>query len=70
MPFDPWYLHEEIPPPFESIAEKEWVKEDKASPYTWVEKPTVNLMLGPGIVDLDQDDWQLYRRIRVDMHRK
>ena len=31
-PFDLWSLQGEIPPPFESIAEKRWVEEIKAGP--------------------------------------
>ncbi len=38
-------------PPFESVAEKRWVKENKASPYTLAEKLPVSLMLAPGIAD-------------------
>ena len=40
-----------LPPPFESVAEKRWVKENKASPYTLAEKLPVNLILAPGIAD-------------------
>ncbi len=50
-PFDLWSLHGELPPPFESVAEKRWVKENKASPYTITEKLPVNLALAPGISD-------------------
>lgn len=50
-PFDLWSLQGEIPPPFESVAEKRWVKENKASTYTLAEKLPVNLTLTPGIVD-------------------
>ncbi len=50
-PFDLWSLQGEIPPPFESAAEKRWVKENKASPYTLAEKLPVNLILTPGISD-------------------
>jgi phenylpyruvate tautomerase PptA (4-oxalocrotonate tautomerase family) len=50
-PFDLWSLQGEIPPPFESVAEKRWVKENKASPYTFAEKLPVNLVLTPGIAD-------------------
>ena len=31
-PFDLWSLHGELPPPFESVAEKRWVKENGSSP--------------------------------------
>jgi hypothetical protein len=33
------------------VAEKRWVKENKASPYTLAEKIPVNLVLAPGIAD-------------------
>jgi hypothetical protein len=29
-PFDLWSLQGELPPPFESVGEKRWVKENKA----------------------------------------
>jgi phenylpyruvate tautomerase PptA (4-oxalocrotonate tautomerase family) len=35
---DLWTMNGLIPPPFESIAEKKWGKEDKATPYTDDEK--------------------------------
>jgi hypothetical protein len=35
LPADLWSLQGEIPPPFESHAEKRWVKENQASPYGW-----------------------------------
>ncbi|SFW21613.1 tautomerase family protein [Nitrosovibrio sp. Nv17] len=50
-PFDLWSLQGEIPPPFESVAEKRWVKENRASPYTLAEKLPVNFILTPGIAD-------------------
>ncbi len=50
-PFDLWSLQGEIPPPFESIAEKRWVKENKASPYTLAEKLPANFTLSPGLTD-------------------
>lgn len=50
-PFDLWSLNGEIPPPFESAAEKRWVKENKATPYTLAEKLPVNLILNPGMAD-------------------
>jgi phenylpyruvate tautomerase PptA (4-oxalocrotonate tautomerase family) len=50
-PSDLWSLHGELAPPFESVAEKRWVKENKASPYTLAEKLPVNLLLSPGIAD-------------------
>jgi hypothetical protein len=50
-PSDLWSIQGEIPPPFESVAEKRWVKENKASPYTLAEKLPVNLVLGRGVVE-------------------
>lgn len=50
-PFDLWSLQGELAPPFESVAEKRWVKENKASRYTLAEKLPVNLVLTPGIAD-------------------
>jgi hypothetical protein len=50
-PFDLWSLQGELAPPFESVAEKRWVKENKASSYTLAEKLPVNLILAPGIAD-------------------
>jgi hypothetical protein len=47
-PFDLWSLQGEIPPPFESVAEKRWVQENKATPYTQAEKLPVSLALAPG----------------------
>jgi hypothetical protein len=41
----------ELAPPFESVAEKRWVKEDKASFYTAAEKLPVNMVFAPGIAD-------------------
>jgi phenylpyruvate tautomerase PptA (4-oxalocrotonate tautomerase family) len=51
-PFDLWSLQGEIPPPFESIAEKRWVEENKPSSYTADEKlPAGTFLLGPGVTD-------------------
>jgi phenylpyruvate tautomerase PptA (4-oxalocrotonate tautomerase family) len=50
-PFDLWSLQGELAPPFESIAEKRWVKENRASPYTLAEKLPVTLLLAPGVAD-------------------
>jgi phenylpyruvate tautomerase PptA (4-oxalocrotonate tautomerase family) len=50
-PCDLWSLQGELAPPFESVAEKRWVKENKASPYTLAEKIPVNLILAPGVAD-------------------
>jgi hypothetical protein len=47
-PFDFWSLRGEIPPPFESVAEKRWVR---ASPYTSTEKLPINVAFNPGIAD-------------------
>lgn len=50
-PFDLWSLQGEIPPPFESIAEKRWVEENKASPYSQAEKLPANMagLTRPGL---------------------
>jgi phenylpyruvate tautomerase PptA (4-oxalocrotonate tautomerase family) len=48
-PADLWSLQGHIPPPFESHAEKRWVAENKASPYTHTEQLPVNLALAPGV---------------------
>jgi phenylpyruvate tautomerase PptA (4-oxalocrotonate tautomerase family) len=48
-PADLWSLQGHIPPPFESHAEKRWVAENKASPYTHTEQLPVNLALTPGV---------------------
>ena len=50
-PSDLWSLQGELAPPFKSVVEKRWVKENKASPYTLAEKLPVHLMLAPRIVD-------------------
>ncbi|MGF6507744.1 tautomerase family protein [Paraburkholderia sp. 32] len=50
-PVDLWSLQGELAPPFESVAEKRWVEENRASPYTLAEKIPVNLVLGPGLTD-------------------
>ena len=50
-PCDLWSLQGEPAPPFESAAEKRWVKENKASPYSIEEKLPVNLLLAPGVAD-------------------
>lgn len=47
-PADLWSLQGEIPPPFESVAEKRWIAENKATPYAQAEKLPVNLALTPG----------------------
>jgi len=50
-PCDLWSLQGELAPPFESVAEKRWVKENKASPYTLTEKLPVNLVFAPGVAE-------------------
>lgn len=50
-PCDLWSLQGELAPPFESVAEKRWVKENRASSYTLAEKLPVKLILTPGIAD-------------------
>ncbi|MEO7861499.1 MAG: tautomerase family protein [Nitrospirales bacterium] len=50
-PCDLWSLHGELAPPFESLAEKRWVKENKTSPYTLAENLPVHPILAPGISD-------------------
>ena len=47
-PFDLWSLQGQIPPPFESVAERRWVEENKATPYTQAERLPVRLSLAPG----------------------
>jgi phenylpyruvate tautomerase PptA (4-oxalocrotonate tautomerase family) len=49
QPSDLWSLQGEIAPPFESLAEKRWVEENKATPYAQAEKLPVNLALTPGV---------------------
>jgi hypothetical protein len=51
VPADLWTLRGVIPPPFESIAEKRWVKENKASPYSPDEKIPVNFSSAPGATE-------------------
>jgi phenylpyruvate tautomerase PptA (4-oxalocrotonate tautomerase family) len=50
-PFDLWSLQGELPPPFESVGEKRWVAENRASPYTLDEKLPVHILLAPGVAD-------------------
>jgi phenylpyruvate tautomerase PptA (4-oxalocrotonate tautomerase family) len=47
-PADLWSLQGHTPPPFESHAEKRWIAENKASPYTQAEKLPVAMALAPG----------------------
>jgi len=48
VPADLWSLQGEIPPPFESHAEKRWVKENQASPYSLQEKLPLGALFTPG----------------------
>lgn len=47
-PADLWSLQGLIPPPFESVAERRWVLENKATPYTQAEKLPVSPSFSPG----------------------
>lgn len=51
LPADLWSLQGEIPPPFESAAEKRWVKEDRSSPYSLTESMPIShaVAFSPGI---------------------
>jgi phenylpyruvate tautomerase PptA (4-oxalocrotonate tautomerase family) len=49
-PFDLWALQGELPPPFQSFAEKRWVEENKASPYTVDEMLPLKLDFAPGVI--------------------
>jgi phenylpyruvate tautomerase PptA (4-oxalocrotonate tautomerase family) len=51
VPADLWSLQGEIPPPFESHAEKRWVKENQASPYSLQEKLPVGALFTPGVTE-------------------
>ena len=48
-PADLWSLQGFVPPPFESLAEQRWIKENKASAYAQTEKLPVNVRMGPGV---------------------
>jgi hypothetical protein len=48
---DLWSLQGKIPPPFESHAEKRWVKENQASPYGLQEKLPVGVLFTPGATE-------------------
>jgi phenylpyruvate tautomerase PptA (4-oxalocrotonate tautomerase family) len=50
-PADLWSAQGQIPPPFESAAERRWVRENKATPYTQAEKLPVNLSFAPGATE-------------------
>jgi len=51
VPADLWAIQGEIPPPFESHAEKRWVKENKVSPYGLQEKLPVGALFTPGVTE-------------------
>jgi phenylpyruvate tautomerase PptA (4-oxalocrotonate tautomerase family) len=51
VPADLWSIQGEIPPPFESHAEKRWVKENKVSPYGLQEKLPVGALFTPGVTE-------------------
>ena len=55
LPADLWSLQGEIPPPFESHAEKRWVKENKASPYGLEEKLPIGDLFRPGVTERSAD---------------
>lgn len=50
-PFDLWTLQGEIPPPFQSVGEKRWIDENKASPYSFEEKLPLVMTFTPGVHD-------------------
>ena len=49
LPADLWSLQGEVPPPFESVGEKRWVEENKASPYTLTEQLPAQFPFAPGL---------------------
>lgn len=49
LPADLWSLQGEVPPPFESVGEQRWVKENKASPYTLTEALPSSFPFAPGV---------------------
>jgi phenylpyruvate tautomerase PptA (4-oxalocrotonate tautomerase family) len=52
LPADLWSLQGQIPPPFESVAEKRWIEENKASPYSFEETiPTDGRIWNKGVCD-------------------
>ena len=55
VPADLWSLQVEISPPFESHAEKRWVKENKASPYGLEEKLPIRDLFRPGVTERSAD---------------
>ena len=52
-PPDLWSVQGRIPPPFDSAAERRWVRENKASPYTLAEKLPASLPFAPGTTGRD-----------------
>jgi phenylpyruvate tautomerase PptA (4-oxalocrotonate tautomerase family) len=51
VPADLWSIQGQIPPPFESHAEKRWVKENKVSAYSLQEKLPVGDLFRPGVTE-------------------
>ncbi|MBR8257229.1 tautomerase family protein [Burkholderia ambifaria] len=50
LPVDLWSVQGEIPPPFESLAEKRWIADNKASSFTCAEKLPANMSVtAPGV---------------------
>lgn len=49
LPADLWSLQGETPPPFESVGEKRWIEENKASPYTLTEALPAQFPFAPGV---------------------
>ncbi len=47
-PADLWSLQGFVPPPFESVGEARWVKENKASEYSQAEQLPINVRLTAG----------------------
>ncbi len=52
-PPDLWSVQGLIPPPFDSAAERRWVRENKASPYTLAGKLPASLPFAPGTTGRD-----------------
>ena len=48
-------FREKFLPPFKSHAEKRWVKENKAVPYTLQEKLPVGALFTPGVTEKSAD---------------
>ena len=49
LPADLWSIQGQIPPPFETHAEKRWVKENRPSSYDLQEKLPVGALFKPGV---------------------